>query len=389
MADPQQATQTPSTPPPPQFGGDNALADKIRAKFPGAYDDMSDAQLAAAVVKKYPQYTDLSLPYDKQIKRNGQWTPVRSETLTPDERDQAVDYSPGPLTGHDTYEGVKLGLMGATAPLTLEATLPEIAGGLVGGAFGNAGAKKLAKAAGAGETGQEVAGDAGSVIGGAAAARMSSWATSGARAIYEALPEDLQALLKRKAVGVASPRLKNAIDLWDTLGQIKDRWTTAKSSPGELDATGENKDFAGEKPPVPARWNAHDATAENKPFAGGMDEAPTAIPQRFTPPVAAAAPAPVIPEPARPGAAGQIAESVAEPKPQPTPKSAPTPAPLQTPSGDPLLERLRGIARDIEQKEQFKTAAEKAQAAGQPEEDLTNLLLESLKQVKAKKVAVQ
>jgi hypothetical protein len=45
--------------------GLNPLVDKIRATHPGAYDDLSDAELTAKVVAKYPQYGDLAAPYDK------------------------------------------------------------------------------------------------------------------------------------------------------------------------------------------------------------------------------------------------------------------------------------------------------------------------------------
>jgi|SRR5215831_20879530 len=38
----------------------NPLVEKIRAKYPGAYDDMDDAALTKAVLKKYPQYADLT-----------------------------------------------------------------------------------------------------------------------------------------------------------------------------------------------------------------------------------------------------------------------------------------------------------------------------------------
>jgi len=38
----------------------NPLVQKIRAKYPGAYDDMDDAALTKAVLRKYPQYADLT-----------------------------------------------------------------------------------------------------------------------------------------------------------------------------------------------------------------------------------------------------------------------------------------------------------------------------------------
>jgi hypothetical protein len=40
----------------------NPLVDKVRAKFPGEYDDMDDATLTKAVLAKYPEYSDLAAP---------------------------------------------------------------------------------------------------------------------------------------------------------------------------------------------------------------------------------------------------------------------------------------------------------------------------------------
>lgn len=42
--------------------GLNPLVDKIRAQYPGAYDDMDDAALTKSVLAKYPQYSDLAAP---------------------------------------------------------------------------------------------------------------------------------------------------------------------------------------------------------------------------------------------------------------------------------------------------------------------------------------
>lgn len=148
-----------------------------------------------------------------------------------------------------------------------------------------------------------------------------------------------------------------------------------------LDATGENVDYAGEKPPKPSA--PLDATAENKPFAGGMDEW-TAKPPR---PLSDLDPATV----ARKAAARKAATP--QPAPTPKPKPVPTPAPI-TPSGDPFLDRLRGIARDIEQRGEVKTSAESAPEASvpDPEQDLMDLLQQSmtpenLKRFRARKAA--
>lgn len=294
--------------------------------------------------------------------------------------------------GRHTYEGAKAGAVAAAAPLALEATIPQLVGGVAGGAAGTAAGQASAKALGAGDTGQEVVGDVGGLLGGAAGSRVADVAASGARAIYEALPEELQSLLRKKALGIASPRLKNAIDFWDTLGKIQDRLNSPKSS-AELDATGENKPYAGEPAPIPARWSAHDATGENKPFAGGMDEWNVPKPKRplsdldpveagrsaapqpnaatvVTAPASstpAATPAPVV---SPPGSAGSMVRSVARS------------------SGDPLLDRLRMIARQIEEEDRVENSA--TNKASAPEQDLTGILLESLKQVRAKKgLAVQ
>lgn len=40
----------------------NPLVGKIRTMHPGAYDDMDDAALTKAVLRKYPQYSDLAAP---------------------------------------------------------------------------------------------------------------------------------------------------------------------------------------------------------------------------------------------------------------------------------------------------------------------------------------
>lgn len=252
--------------------------------------------------------------------------------------------------GKHSYEGAKLGLAGATAPLTMELSLPEFLFGTGGALLGGAAGQQGAKAAGAGEFGQEVAGDAAGLLSGMMTTGVTRLASSKVRALYDALPDELQTALRNKATGVVSPRLKNVLDFWDTLGDLRDRFFKTGKLVGELDATGENKPFAGEPRPKPQPWYTHDATGENKPFAGGMDE--------FTPkptkprtmadlanPVAPQSAAQVVPTPARPaGSAGTLAESVA--KVTAKPKAAPTA------SKDPLLTKLRTIAAGLEADEQ-------------------------------------
>lgn len=43
--------------------GLNPLVDKIRAKYPGAYDSVDDAALTKAILAKYPQYEALAAPH--------------------------------------------------------------------------------------------------------------------------------------------------------------------------------------------------------------------------------------------------------------------------------------------------------------------------------------
>lgn len=269
-----------------------------------------------------------------------------------------------------SYQSGKQALGVATAPMLFEASLPQILGGLLGGAGGSVVGSSIAKAAGAGQTGQEVAGDVGGLAGGMAGSATGNYAASKGRAIWEALPSDIQSAVKKNAAAMAGGyRLKKALDLWDTIGDLKERFVKTGGVAQELDATGENKDFAGEPAPRPTPWNAHDATGENKPFAGGMDEftprpmRPTVQPQAAAPfPVPAPMQPTVQPSPVPQSAAGSMVRSVTQ-----TPQKA-----------DPLLVRLRLIASDIE-------AHEKGAAQPTTDEDLTGLLLQSLAQVKARK----
>ncbi len=286
--------------------------------------------------------------------------------------------------GQALYEGAKTGLtlgMIPTAPSAIAApvsTLLGVGGGAVGGVAG----KEIAKAAGAGDFGQEVGGDVGGLTGGILSGAAGEAALSKARSIYGALPEPLQ----KQLLGVASPRLKNAIRLWDAL---KELGAPKPSAPvAELDATGENVDYAGEKPPKPSK--PLDATGENKPFAGGMDEwipprakvpapsnlAPVAIPSPMAVPQATPVPIPTPTVP--PGSAGSLAASVA--------KSAPA----AIAPNDPLLVRLRQIAAKIEADESApketapRTRRPSAPAVPASDDDLLDLLHRSLNEITQK-----
>ena len=289
--------------------------------------------------------------------------------------------------GKHAYQSGKMAVMGATLPLLFEATLPQIISGLIGGTAGSYGGQKIAKSAGAGEFGQEVSGDVGGLVGGMAGSAVTSAATNYAgsrvRAIYDALPADLQDAVKTQltkagkdaAGAVAGYRARKVLDFFDTLSELKARFVKTGKITSDLDATGkEFPDYAGEPPPKAAP--ILDATGENKPFAGGMDEftakpmRPTVAPSGLSP-VQQSAALGAIPQPMRPayqppaaetpGAAGSMVRSVVGPS-----------------KADPLLVRLRSIASDIE-------AQEQATPGHLPEEDLTGLLLQSLAQVKARK----
>jgi hypothetical protein len=147
----------------------------------------------------------------------------------------------------------------------------------------------------------------------------------------------------------------------------------------ELDATGENKPFAGgmdEFAPKPGK--ILDATGENKPFAGGLDE--------FTPKkiaaTKAATPAPsIIPSAAPAAVEAASAPAVLSAK-IPAATSAPAmeaaPAIIPSATSDPILAKLRGYAAKIK-------AEEAKPAIAGEDEDLTGILQRSLDQVKARK----
>jgi hypothetical protein len=130
---------------------------------------------------------------------------------------------------------------------------------------------------------------------------------------------------------------------------------TPRELPRSLDATGENKPFAG-GPDEPRPARILDATGENRPFAGGMDEPRAALPRIAKPP----------------GSAGSIAESVLG-------------------SGDPILDRLRANAARIEQEghgNAFREESEPTPRTTNLNEDLTPALEASLRKVNAAKARI-
>jgi hypothetical protein len=279
--------------------------------------------------------------------------------------------------GQALYEGAKTGLMLGSIPASAALTPAEAVLGTGGGIVGGAAGKQIAKSAGAGEFGQEVGGDVGGAVGAGLTAGFGNWAAGKARALYSALPDAVQ----KEVLGVVSPRLRHAISFWDALTSSEGA-AAAPNFNGELDATGENKPFAGGLDEwIARRQKELDATGENKPFAGGMDSAPapraaaaatqppaaqpvvsqsapvapqaSPIPPRYQPPAPAARPAP--------------ASSVATPAPAAAPSAT---AGYANDNADSLMARLRFHAAQVEHQ---------PAAAKNIDEDLSQQVIDSLR----------
>lgn len=124
---------------------------------------------------------------------------------------------PNPAEGETSpasalYHGMKTGgelAMLPLAPVIASTPIPELAAGAAGGTAGGVLAKKGAQAAGAGELGQEVAGDAGVLVGGGLASSAEDMAATRLQRLYNALPKELQ----KEVVGTISPRVMHAMKI--------------------------------------------------------------------------------------------------------------------------------------------------------------------------------
>jgi hypothetical protein len=258
-------------------------------------------------------------------------------------------------------------------------------------------AAQLGEQAGTGDVGGALAKGAG-MVAGAKAVEVGSKAVKAAPETIAQIAESpsIRAGVKAAAKTLPAAAVRRlpyvgevAADVYKagTEAAAKAKGTAAAPAP-EPDATGENKDFAGEPPPKPAK--TLDATGENKPFAGGMDEYvprkprtivtdPTTGRPEFSDVVEAkqqaAAPSPAAPA-AEPAPAAQPAAGAAEPGPAATSpgKGAQTES---GPSAADLLDRLQGIAGRISKQE--------AAAPGAADEDLTQQLQDSLDLIRARK----
>ena len=185
------------------------------------------------------------------------------------------------------------------------------------------------------------------------------------------------------------------------LAKVRDYWEETapkKIAPAtdELDATGENKPYAGAAPPRKYPANYYDATGENKPFAGGVDELKIPARTEAAPPAATPAATPA----KAPGQAGSLADSVAKPAASEIPDryngEAQNDARLQEleRSNDPLLAKLRSTAARLPEDEPaaatVKPSAKKSTVRiPEPDEDLVGILQDSLKHFQAKQAANQ
>jgi hypothetical protein len=170
---------------------------------------------------------------------------------------------------------------------------------------------------------------------------------------------------------------------------------TKPASPApELDATAENKPFAGGPDEyLPPRQRTLDATGENKPFAGGMDEVLSPA-GRTTVAAPASTSEPVwkLPETGPMGLPRETLSTVAAApreapiaNAEPSAVVSPRPATQITPaaSPDPILAKLRANAAKIQSEE---AAAPETRPGN---EDLTDILQKSVAQVEARKGIVR
>jgi hypothetical protein len=79
-------------------GSLNELVARIRQKHPGAYDDMDDATLTKAVLRKYPEYSDLAAPKMQRV-------PDVVKTSNEIANDRNTASGGDSLTGYDTSAG--------------------------------------------------------------------------------------------------------------------------------------------------------------------------------------------------------------------------------------------------------------------------------------------
>lgn len=158
----------------------------------------------------------------------------------------------------------------------------------------------------------------------------------------------------------------------------------ARGEGEELDATGENKDFAGAPRPRPPKWNEYDATGENRDYAGEKTPPrtvvldPTTGAPEFSDVVAAKQKAaPNVETKPAPAETKPAISETQQATPAPAIEGKGTPAETPGPAASDLLSKLKGIADRIQKQE--------SAAPGSADEDLTQQLQDSLDLVNARK----
>lgn len=198
---PQQASQSSSTPPlPPGYTLDAPTqAAPSVPPLPQGYtlDQQQGADKSGLGMDGAP-LTDRTVPNAR----------IRNMTVDP-----TKDVHSG---GQAFYEGAKTGLELGSIPATIGQPLWSVVRGALGAALGSAGGKTLAKAAGAGDFGQEVAGDVGGLAGGT----LSAGAGSDSR-------------ISRSAAAIAKPGMTAVEDL-PVVGSVIKGVKAAKNVSGDL-----------------------------------------------------------------------------------------------------------------------------------------------------------
>lgn len=368
----------------------NPLVTKIRSAHPGAYDDMDDATLTKAVLAKYPQYSDLAAP------------PLSAAPGGPQSQPK-MDSSEGPIAaGMTSFEsqlshipsGVIHTLLAKHWPIVDAKNWDELGQDIrslnpvvttdkgtpnahtdIGATAANL--LPLAIDTGGGGVAESPLGQ-GLRATAKSAAPIARTALEVAR--KTATPENIGTAVGGTAGGAIGHAL--GVPYYGEVGggfigrqigkAVANLRETGAEVPSELDATAENKPYAGAPKP---KAQTLDATGENKPFAGGMDEYTPAAAPKPSPAAQTPAPAAVAPP------AATVAQETASPAAQPR-SIVRDPATGAPEFSDVIAGRL------AQQMEKIK-ATEAATPKGIPadEGDLTDLLKQSLEAVKAKKAA--
>lgn len=325
----------------------NPLVTKIRSMHPGSYDDMDDASLTKAVLRKYPQYSDLADPPAAGPHINMQEMNIFDPG---DAGEPSKGVAPaGKLTGLPgvnphvpSYKEGSSDVMLAGAPLAAIASPGQIVRGAIGAAIGGPVAKSGAEAAGLGKTGQELSETGGQLVGGGLGAGAPEIAASRPGRTIAALAKP--AGVAAEDLPVVGSAIKGAKALWDVPGKIGEIW---------------------KKPPVPAV---------------PTPAPPAKLPAAFDPLPPKAPPVPGTAD--APFQRGAIASSMAEPAP---PAPAPT---FQRGQLQNLLNKSLDAAPPLDPKAPIYQRGQIAQRVkSAPSEDLTPVLQKSLDQVNASKAA--